>query len=298
MITFVKSFFTEDNRLTLESSSMNHQHYTWTATDQVKLFAQSWTAEHDDRKLIILVHGLGEHSSRYEHWARLFAEKGYSLLTMDLHGHGRSEGKRGHIKSLDVLLDDIDILYNKSEELFPGYKKVLYGHSMGGNLVLNHVIRRNRPVDAIITTSPWLKLYNEPSDLVLKITGWLKSIMPALSISNQLKAEQISHDPEVVRDYERDPLNHDRISLKMFHELYQGGYHALRNVYKINYPFLIMHGTSDTICSPKASEEYVMNTSKRTRLKLWPNQYHELHNEFIKEEVHAYIISWLEEQKI
>jgi len=277
---------------------MNNQTYQWLAKDGIKLFGQSWKADNDSEKLIILVHGLGEHSSRYEHWAVLFSKKGYSFLTMDLHGHGRSEGKRGHIKSLDILLDDIDLLLDKSDELFPGYKKVLYGHSLGGNLVLNHVIRRNRPVDAVIVTSPWLKLFSEPPALLISLTGILKKIAPSLSISNQLKAEQISRDPEVVRNYANDPLNHDRISLKMFHEVYQGGYQALRNVYKINYPFLIMHGTGDTITSAKASEDYVMNTSNHTRLKLWNNQYHELHNEFIKEEVHAYIIGWLEEQNI
>jgi alpha-beta hydrolase superfamily lysophospholipase len=277
---------------------MNNQTYTWLAKDGIKLFGQSWKADNDLKKLIILVHGLGEHCSRYEHWALLFNNKGYSVISMDLHGHGQSEGKRGHVKSLDVLLDDIDVLFEKSDELFPGYKKILYGHSMGGNLVLNHVIKRNRRINAVIVTSPWLKLVSEPSSLVLKITGFLKIILPSLTISNQLKAEQISHDPEVVRNYERDPLNHDRISLKMFHEVYQGGYHALRNVYKINCPFLIMHGTNDTICSPKASEDYVLNTSNRARLKLWENQYHELHNEFIKEEAHSYIIRWLEEQKI
>lgn len=276
---------------------MNNQTYSWLAKDGAKLFAQSWKPGNDLKKLIILVHGLGEHCSRYEHWARLFNNKGYSVLSMDLHGHGRSEGKRGHIKSLDVLLDDIDILLNKSEELFPGFKKILYGHSMG-SLVLNHIICRNRPVEAVIVTSPWFKLYKEPSALILNITAFLKNILPSLTVSNQIKAEQISHDPEVVRNYERDPLNHDRISLKMFHELYHAGYYALRNVYKINYPLLIMHGTDDTITSPKASEDYVMNTSNKTRLKLWANQYHELHNEFIKEEVHSYIISWLEEQKI
>ncbi len=277
---------------------MNNQTYTWIAKDGIKLFGQSWKADNDLKKLIILVHGLGEHCGRYEHWALLFNNKGYSVISMDLHGHGRSEGKRGHIKSLDVLLDDIDVLFEKSDDLFPGYKKILYGHSMGGNLVLNHIIKRNRHIDAVIVTSPWLKLVNEPSPLILNLTGGLKKVFPSLTISNQLKAEQISHDPEVVRNYERDPLNHDRISLKMFHEVYQGGYNALRNVYKINSPFLIMHGSNDGICSPKASEDYVLNTSKRTRLKLWENQYHELHNEFIKEEVHSYIISWLEEQKI
>jgi len=277
---------------------MDNQTYTWIARDGIKLFGQSWRAEKTRKSLIILVHGLGEHCSRYGHWAKLFTEKGYSVISLDLHGHGRSEGKKGHVRSLDVLLDDIDTLFEKSNELFPGYKKVLYGHSMGGTLVLNYIIRRNPPADAVIVTSPWLKLFKEPSELILRITGCLKYLLPSLTISNQLKAEQISHDPEIVRDYERDPLNHDRISLKMFHEIYGAGYYALRNVYKINHPSLIMHGTGDTISSPKASEDYVQNTSRLTTLKLWPNQFHELQNEFIKEEVHDYITTWLGENKI
>jgi acylglycerol lipase len=277
---------------------MKNLAYTLIANDGKKLFAQSWVPDEDQKKLILLVHGIGEHSSRYEHWAALFAEKGYSVLSMDLRGHGKSEGKKGHAKSINQLLDDIDLLYDKANEIFPGYKKILYGHSMGGTLVLNHVIIRNRPVDAIIVTSPWLKLINEPSPFLISVTGFLKKLLPSLLISTRLKAEQISHDPEVVRDYERDPRVHDRISVKMFHEVYQGGYFALRNVYKINYPFLLMHGTADSITSPKASEDYVMNTSKHIRLKLWENQYHELHNEFIKQEVFDYIIRWLAEYKL
>ncbi len=277
---------------------MNNQTYTWTSADGKNLFARSWMPENDLKKVILLVHGLGEHCSRYEHWAELFNLAGFTVLSLDLHGHGQSEGKKGHIKSLDVLLDDVDLLYTKSNELFPGYKKILYGHSLGGTLVLNYIIIRNRPVDAVIVTSPWLKLFDEPAAILLKVTGFLQKIMPAFAISNQLRAEQISHDPEIVRSYEQDPLVHDRISFKMFHVIYNAGYHAMRNVYKINSPFLLMHGTADTICSPKASQDYVQNTSKRTRLKLWENQYHELHNEFIKEEVHKYIIAWLEEFKI
>jgi alpha-beta hydrolase superfamily lysophospholipase len=277
---------------------MNYQTYTWLAKDGLKLFAQSWSPQKDEKKVILLVHGLGEHCVRYDHWAKQFNKKGYTFLSLDLHGHGKSEGKRGHVKSLDVLLDDIDILYDKSEELFPGYKKILYGHSMGGALAINHLLIRNRKIDAVIITSPWLKLFKEPPFVVIKLTAFLKKLFPSLAISNQLKPEQISHDPAIIKDYGTDPLNHDRISLNMFHEIYQAGYYALQNAEKIKTPFLIMHGTADTITSPKASEEYARNSKGNASLKLWPDQYHELQNEFIKEEVNSYIISWLDENKI
>jgi len=99
---------------------MDNQTYTWIARDGIKLFGQSWRAEKTRKSLIILVHGLGEHCSRYGHWAKLFTEKGYSVISLDLHGHGRSEGKKGHVRSLDVLLDDIDTLFEK--ELRQGFR--------------------------------------------------------------------------------------------------------------------------------------------------------------------------------
>lgn len=277
---------------------MNSQSYIWSASDRTKLFAQSWVPKKTTQKLILLIHGLGEHSSRYDSWASMFNEKGYSVLSMDLRGHGNSGGKRGHAGSMKQLLDDIDLLYNNANEIFPSCRKILYGHSMGGTLALNHVIFRNRPLSALIVTSPWLKLVDEPSPMLISIIDILKRVLPAFSFSNRIRSEQISHDPEVIRNYENDPLMHDRITVKLFDIIYHAGFHALRNVYKINCPFLLMHGTADSITSARASENYVMNTSKQTRLKLWENQYHELHNEFIRNDVFEYIISWLKELKL
>jgi alpha-beta hydrolase superfamily lysophospholipase len=277
---------------------MKNTAYTITTDDRKKLFVQSWVPEDDKKKLIILIHGLGEHSSRYEHWAELFTQKGYTFLSMDLRGHGKSEGKKGHTKSMDQLLDDIDLLLEKANEIFPDHKRIFYGHSMGGALVLNHIIKRNRPFDAVIITSPWFKLVDEPSPVVLKMVNIFHKIIPSLALSNRLKAEQISGDPEIVRDYATDPLIHDRITLRMFHEIYNGGHFAYRNVYKINYPMLVMHGKRDTILSYKASENYVLNTSNNIHLKLWENQSHELQNELIKKEVFEYIINWLAEYKL
>lgn len=191
------------------------------------------------------------------------------------------------------MLEDIDIMYNKSDELFPGQKKVLYGHSMGGSLVLNYAIRYNSPISALIVTSPWLKLYKEPGLTTLFLSGILKNILPSLTISNRLESKQLTHDPSVNNKYSSDPLVHDRISLKMFHELHQAGLFALKNVFKINCPLLLMHGSADTITCPRTSEKYLLNTNKKTHFKMWENQHHELHNELIQSEVFDYINNWL-----
>lgn len=275
---------------------MYYQEYQWITKDGKKLFARSWIPEKESKAVILLVHGLGEHTGRYSTWAKLFNESGYSFLCFDQRGHGNSEGKRGHISSINLFLEDIDLLIKKSDELFPGQKKILYGHSMGGNLVLNYIIRYNTPISALIVSSPWLKLYKEPSGALLFFAKAMKHILPSLTLANGLSSDQMTHDPEINKNYSPDPLNHDRISLKMFDELYNSGLYALENAFKINYPLLLMHGSADTITSAKASENYLLNTSRKNHFKLWEDQYHELHNELIKEEVFNYIIDWLKDK--
>ncbi|MBE0655071.1 MAG: alpha/beta hydrolase [Bacteroidales bacterium] len=272
---------------------MKYESFYWDTPDKKVLFAQCWKPLKESGKTILLIHGLGEHSGRYKHWADLFVKQGYNFLSFDLRGHGKSAGIRGYAKSLEILLDDIDLMLDRAELLFPGSKFVLYGHSMGGNLALNHIIHRNRSVDALIVTSPWLRLVKEPSPVTIAVASVATRLIPQVALPNGLNAEDLSHNQEIVQNYKIDPLNHNKISFRLFHEIYRAGYHALRNVYKINYPFLLMHGTEDKITSPKASENFVMNTSSRTHLKLWDGQYHELHNELIYQEVFDYSFQWL-----
>jgi acylglycerol lipase len=272
---------------------MRIEEHNWVSEDGKKIQAQSWLAEKPSGKIILLIHGLGEHQQRYQRWIEMLNAEGHSVLSYDQRGHGKSDGKRGHAPSIEVLLDDMEFLYKLSDTLFPGEKKILYGHSMGGNLALNFIIRRNLPVAGLIVTSPWLKLFKPPEAPILTLSRILKKIAPALSLSNNLKPEQISRDPEVVRNYRIDPLIHDRISIKLFCELYDGGLFALNNIYKINCPTLIMHGSGDTITSHKASEAYAMNTNRKIQFRLWEDRFHELHHELNYKEVFEFTADWI-----
>lgn len=277
---------------------MIHKTYRWKTKDKKTLFAQCWKPDKESKKTILMIHGLGEHSGRYDRWAGMFVEEGFNFLSFDLRGHGRSSGQRAYAKSLDVLLGDIDLLFSKAKKMFKESKFVLYGHSMGGSLVLNHIIIRNHPVDALIVSSPWLKMAKEPPGPLLAISSFASKFFPRISLQSRLDLNNRSHDPEVEREFQKDPLNFKKITFRLFDVMYNAGYHALRNVYKINYPFLLMHGSEDKITSPKTSENYVMNTCERTQLKLWEGQYHELHNELIYKEIFKYVIDWLKSHKI
>lgn len=275
-----------------------HRNAWFTTPDDKKLYMHEWLPENDPQAVILYVHGLGSHGGRLGHWAERFTEQGMAFLAYDQRGHGRSDGKRGRPVHIKQLVNDVKTMVGHLRETFPDLPVVLYGHSMGSTIAINYVISTTTTVDALIVTSPWLKLVKPPSSTLISLVRPLLKIAPGITLSNGLDPADISTDPSEVQKYRDDPLVHDRISIGLFHTTYEAGYTALRNVYKINCPFLIMHGTADRITSAKASEEYVMNTSDRTRLVLWKDAFHELHHEPLRGEVFGAVADWLTEFRL
>jgi len=271
-----------------------HQQFTWETKDGLKLFAQVWEPAGEVKAVISLVHGLGEHSGRYKSLAQKFNENGMVLLAIDQRGSGQSEGRRGHTPSYAMLLDDIERLLEEAKRRYPSKASFIYGHSQGGNLVLNYCLRRNPPLEGIIVTSPWLKLAVEPPLIKIILGEVMDKIWPSFSQENGISAHALSHDPKIVRAYMEDPLVHNRISVRLFSECYRAGHWALEHSKELKIPLLLMHGTADGITSPKASREFFENTDERCTFKLWNCQFHELHNELIKDQVSNFIINWVE----
>jgi alpha-beta hydrolase superfamily lysophospholipase len=244
------------------------------------------------RAVVILVHGLGEHIQRYSNWAGLFNEAMIGFAGVDLPGHGRSEGKRGHIKSYTQTEEMIDILLNECRKTFPGIPLFLYGQSLGGGIVLDYLVRKDPKIKGAIVTSPWLKLSFEPDESKVKLAGIMKNIFPGLIQTSGLIVDHISHDQKVVEAYKNDPLVHGKISVSLFHSAMSAASIALKNAASLKLPLLLMHGTDDHICSPEGSREFA-SKAKSVDLKLWDGGYHELHNDLYRHEVFNYIITWL-----
>jgi len=271
-----------------------HRQFTLKTKDGLKLFAQAWEPEGEIRAVACLVHGIGEHSGRYQLLAQRFNGRGMVFLAFDLRGSGRSEGLRGHTPSYSMFLDDIDLLLQEGERRYPQKAKFLYGHSLGGNLVLNYCLRRKPSLTGAIVTSPWLKLAFEPPLFQIILGEIIDKVWPSFSQENGISAQALSHDPEVVRRYMEDPLVHNRISVRLFFEASRAGHWALEHSRELKLPLLLMHGTGDGITSSEATREFFENAALYCTLKLWQGQFHELHNELIKEEVISFILNWVE----
>ena len=262
--------------------------------DGLALFAHASPSDSPPKAIICMVHGHGEHIERYNHLATALNKAGYTFVGFDHRGHGKSDGVRGHIPSYETLLDDIEAFLAEIEENYPEVPRILYGHSMGGNLVINYALRRTSDIKGVISTSPWLKLAFEPPAVQVFMGKMMNKIYPAFIMSSGLETSSLSHDPEVVRAYEEDSLVHDKISARLFVGMYESGLWALDHAGEFSLPLLLMHGGADKITSPEASREFAKKAGENVTLKIWDELYHETHNEPEQDEVFKKIIDWLD----
>jgi alpha-beta hydrolase superfamily lysophospholipase len=245
------------------------------------------------KAVIILVHGIGEHIGRYDHWIKKFNDRGFAFVGLDLPGHGKSDGKRGHIRNYSYTDEMLDTLIREYSKTFPGLPIFLYGHSLGGGIILDYLIRNDPNVKGAVVTSPYLRLAFEPPKIKMVLASVMENILPSLVQPNGLVVEHISHDPAVVTNYRNDPMVHDRISVSLFINATNAAAHSLTHAENLRIPLLLIHGSEDKLTSPGGSREFASKCNHAT-LKIWDNGYHELHNEPFKDLVFSYIADWLE----
>lgn len=269
----------------------------WKNAQGIDLFAAEWPVE-KPRAVIALVHGQGEHIGRYGHLAAWFNRQGIAVLGFDHQGYGRSGGKRGHAKNLDVLLDDIGLLLEQVHRRYEGTPVFLYGHSMGGGLALNYLTRRKPDIKGLIATGPWIRLAFE-APLVKVVAGKiLRKFMPTLTLPTGLAANFLSHDQAVVKAYLQDPLVHDQLSAAAGISLMEGADWLNRFSGPLAVPTLLMHGGSDKITSPDATRDFFGRVSGDVTHHEWPGLFHEIHNEKEQEAVFAHTLQWMNKQGI
>ncbi len=265
----------------------------WQSVDGLNLLAREWEPETAAKGMICLIHGLGEHTGRYRHWAKRLTAAGYAMVSIDLRGHGKSGGPLGDTPSYDHLTDDVDMMLNYAREKFAHLPCFLYGHSMGGMLVLFHLIQRRPPLTGAVITSPFLHSVLDQRKDRIAMTVMLSKVIPQMTVPNNIALENLSHDPEVISAYRNDPLVHARVSLRMGKGFLDTIKYIFNRAGEIKLPLLIMHGTGDRITFSSGSEKLAGLVSGDCTLKLWEGLYHELHNEIEKEQVFIYLVKWL-----
>jgi acylglycerol lipase len=272
---------------------MNHIEFTRRSPDKLKFYFQGWEPEAALRAVVCLVHGLGEHTGRYAHVAAALTAAGYAVLGFDLRGHGKSEGLRGHTPSYDTLMDDISRLLDEVAQRYPGKPRFLYGHSLGGNLVLNYTLKRKPQLAGVVATSPLIRTTNPAPAVKITLGKLMYKLQPGMTMANGIPLDSLAHDPEVGRTYANDPLVHNKISARLALDMLQAGEWALAHAAEFPLPLLLVHGTADEITSAAATQEFAGKVRGDCTLKLWDGFYHETHNEPEKAEVLGFMVAWI-----
>jgi alpha-beta hydrolase superfamily lysophospholipase len=273
---------------------MSHFEFEQKSFDELNLYFQGWQVDDGQKGVICLVHGLGEHSGRYAHWAALLNKAGYSVLAFDLRGHGKSQGKKGHAPSFAAYMKDIHLLLGDAESRFPGLLCFLYGHSLGGVLVSNYVLREKPQLAGVIITSPGFRTALEQQKVKIVMAKIMGSLLPELSMPTGLDPNAISRDPDVINKYINDPLVHGIATAAMAKNTFNAISWAFENASEWSLPLLLMHGEKDQIAYVQGSREFASKVKGDCTLKIWPGLFHEIHNEPEKEQVFEYLRQWLD----
>ena len=242
---------------------------SWKSSDGTDLYARGCEPDGAPRAVVCLVHGLGEHVARYENVATALTAEGFVLFGFDQRGHGRSGGPRGHVPSYDQMMDDIALLLEQTAARYPGLPMFLYGHSMGGNEVLNFSLRRKPELKGVIATGPFLRLAFQPPAAQVTLARMMNGLFPSFTQKSGLELAALSRDQKVVDAYVADPLVHNKITARLFVELFDSGEWALNRAGEFTLPLLLMHGSADRLTSSNATREFARNGGKNISLHIW-----------------------------
>ena len=261
-----------------------------------RLFWQSWSPARP-RAALLLVHGLAEHSGRYVHVARHFAERGYASVGLDYRGHGRSTGPRVHVNSFDPWCDDVATGLALARRMHPGLPVVPVGHSQGGLLVILQALRDPDDRPCTIVSSPLLGVAppSRPGAALRLATRVLLRLAPRLRVPNRVNPDWLSHDPEVGRAYMADPLVSHKVSAAWLRALQRAIRDAHARAGAWSSPLLVVASHGDHIVDAQAIASWVARTPAGTvDAVYWDDLHHEIFNETRNAEVFAAVERWLD----
>jgi lysophospholipase len=271
-----------------------------TALDSTRLHYATWGDDcaAEDAPVAILIHGFGEHLLRYEHVAQALVAGGLVVVAIDVRGHGKSDGQRGHVLRFDEYMVDVDAAFALAERVHPGGPRVLLGHSHGGLLAARYVLQESgHQPKVLILSSPFL-------GIAVKVPSWkaalgrsLSRFKPTFSLPLDLDGSLLSTDSAVGEAYAKDPLVHGAASTRWFTEVQGAQADALRRAHQIKLPTLIMQGGADAIVDVAATRRMAQGLGAEDKKYIeYDGLRHEIFNEVKKAEVLADMESWLNGQ--
>ncbi|MFN2424896.1 MAG: lysophospholipase [Candidatus Binatia bacterium] len=260
-----------------QGGSLTTEQGSFRGVGGIAIHRQSWLPAGPRRAVVVLAHGMSEHSSRYDHVGRFLAARGVSVHALDHRGHGRSGGETGTVETFGHYLDDLSTFLSLVRAEEPRGPLVLLGHSMGGLIVAAYLLERQPQPDLVILSGP--------------------AIVPIIEAGGRrIDATRLTRDPEMQRAYLEDPLVlRERVKDELFVRLAEGLGLLVGRAGEIHQPLLLIHGSADPLCSAEGAEGWVRSSSSPdVTVKLYPEGRHEMFNEINRDEVLVDLWTWLD----
>ncbi len=260
-----------------------------------RLYRQSWLPDGEARAAVLIIHGLGEHSSRYTHVAKRLTDRQFAVHTLDHYGHGKSEGHAGHVPRFSIFLDGVAALLEHVRREQPELPLLLLGHSMGGLIAARFLMSRQDAFRAAALSGPAFSTDEAPPAVVLWLNRLLSALLPTLPMI-ALDGTLVSRDAGVVEAYLNDPLvHHGKLTSRLIAEMSKTMDDTLARAAEVTLPLLIMHGEEDKLTSPEGSQAFHAGARSADKsLKLYAGLYHEIFNEPEQDTVLTDLCNWLE----
>ncbi|CRZ17059.1 alpha/beta hydrolase [Mycolicibacterium neworleansense] len=268
---------------------------TFEGVGGVRIVYDVWTPDIAPRGVVVLSHGLGEHAGRYHHVAQRFGKAGLVVYALDHRGHGRSGGKRVYLRDMSEYVGDFHTLVGIAATEYPALPRLVLGHSMGGGIVFTYGVEYPDEYTAMVLSGPAVAAQAAVSPVLAAVAKVLGKIAPGLPVEN-LDANAVSRDPEVVAAYNADPLVwHGKVPAGIARALIIVGETMPQRASALTAPLLVVHGEKDRLVAADGSRHLVECVgSQDVHLKVYPGLFHEVFNEPEKELVLDDVTAWIE----
>lgn len=267
---------------------------TFDGVSGVPIVYDVWTPDTDPTGVVLICHGYAEHARRYDHVAQRFGEAGLLTYALDLRGHGRSGGRRVYLKNIGEYTADFHHLVGLATAAHPELKRVVLGHSMGGGVVFTYGVEHPDDYAAMVLSGPAVYAQDAVSPVMIAVAKVLGSLLPGLPVEN-LPADAVSRDPDVVAAYEADPLvHHGKLPAGVAKALIGVGETMPQRAAALTAPLLVVHGGQDKLIPVAGSQRLVDCVgSADVNLKVYPELYHEVFNEPERAVVLDDVTTWI-----
>ncbi len=259
----------------------------------IQIFWRSWDAP-KARGCLLLLHGLGEHSGRYDAFCRALAAAGLRVFAFDLRGHGRSQGSRGDVGAFPHFLQDLLAMEELLDREIPGrLPRFLFGHSMGGLLGLRRLQVFRSPYTGAIFSAPWLATAHP--DWVQRVMAFLGLALPGIPLPSGIGPRKLTRDPGMVYSWQQDPLIHSRVTPRLFREVVRVQKEVLGFRGAVEIPLLFLIPGRDPVVRSEVTEDFARGVvGGAAQVEILPGRLHEPLNDLGREEVWALVTDWLE----